>query len=339
MAGTRTAQRRATQAALITAARQRFASEGYNAVRLGDVVDALGMTKGALYHQFAGKKDLFLAVLRQVQQEVADRVQEAARPCADPWKELVAGCEAFLASYSDPEIRQIMLIDAPTVLGWREWKEMDEASSERLLTEALVSLMKDGTLVSQPVEPVVRLLSGAMNEAALWLAETDSPTALKDTMDALQCMLSSLRADGGTPEVKTSNVKGMCKNLPSSDSVVLKGIREEPSAEDGTRVLVDRLWPRGVSKEHAALDEWAKDATPTTELRRAFHSGDLPWPQFVEAYRAELTERPEAVAAVEHLRHEALTGRVTLLFAGHDHVHCHARVLREAVLGVEEDLT
>ena len=126
MAGTRAAQRRATQAALITVARQRFASEGYSAVRLSDVVDALGMTKGALYHQFAGKKDLFLAVLRQVQQEVADRVQDAARPCADPWKELVAGCEAFLASYSDPEIRQIMLIDAPTVLGWREWKEMDE---------------------------------------------------------------------------------------------------------------------------------------------------------------------------------------------------------------------
>ena len=65
MAGTRAAQRRATQAALITVARQRFASEGYSAVRLSDVVDALGMTKGALYHQFAGKKDLFLAVLRQ----------------------------------------------------------------------------------------------------------------------------------------------------------------------------------------------------------------------------------------------------------------------------------
>ena len=339
MAGTRTAQRRATQAALITVARQRFASEGYSAVRLSDVVDALGMTKGALYHQFAGKKDLFLAVLRQVQQEVADRVQDAARPCADSWKELVAGCEAFLASYSDPEIRQIMLIDAPTVLGWREWKEMDEASSERLLTEALVGLMKDGTLVSQPVEPVVRLLSGAMNEAALWLAETDSPTALKDTMDALQCMLGSLRADGVTPEAETSSVEGMIQHLPSSDGVVLKGIREEPSADDGTRVLVDRLWPRGISKERAALDEWAKDATPTTELRRALHNGEMPWPQFVDAYRAELTERPEAVAAVEHLRDKALMGRVTLLFAGHDHLHCHARVLREAILGVEEDLT
>ena len=339
MAGTRAAQRRATQTALITEARQRFATEGYTAVRLSDVVDALGMTKGALYHHFTGKHDLFRAVVQQVQQEVADRVQAAARPGAGPWEELIAGCEAFLASYSSPETRQIMLIDAPTVLGWREWKEMDGAYSERLLTEVLTSLMENGTLVSRPVEPMVHLLSGAMNEAALWLAETDSPTALKDTMDALQCMLGSLRADGIAPSAEASSVEGMSEQLPSSDNVVLKGIREEPNPEDGTRVLVDRLWPRGVSKERADLDEWAKDATPTTDLRRVFHSGEMPWPQFVEAYRAELTERPEAVAAVEHLRHEALTGRVTLLFAGHDHVHCHARVLREAVLGVEEDLT
>ena len=95
--------------------------------------------------------------------------------------------------------------------------------------------------------------------------------------------LGSLRADGVTPEAEKSNVEGMSQNLPSSDSVVLKGIREEPSAEDGARVLVDRLWPRGISKERAALDEWAKDATPTTELRRAFHNGEIPWAQFVDA--------------------------------------------------------
>ncbi len=339
MPGTRRAQREATETALIAEARQRFAAEGYASVRLSDVVDALGLTKGALYHQFAGKKDLFLAVLRQVQQEVADRVQAAAQPCADPWKELVAGCEAFLASYSNPEIRQIMLIDAPTVLGWREWKEMDGACSERLLTEVLTSLMADGILVSRPVEPVVHLLSGAMNEAALWLAETDSPTALKDTMDTFQCMLGSLRTDGIAPAAEAGSVEGMSGRLPSSDNVVLKGIREEPNPEDGARVLVDRLWPRGISKDRADLDEWAKDATPTTELRRAFHHGEMPWPRFVDAYRAELTERPEAATAVEHLRDKALKGRVTLLFAGHDHVHSHARVLREAVLGVEEDLS
>lgn len=338
MPGTRQAQREATETALVAEARRRFAAEGYASVRLTDIVDTLGMTKGALYHQFAGKKDLFLAVVRQVQQEVADRIEAAPRPCADSWEELISACRAFLSSYSDPEIRQIMLIDAPTVLGWREWKEMDGACSERLLSEVVASLMGEGTLAPRPVEPVVHLLSGAMNEAALWLAETDSSTALKDTMDTVLCMLGSLRADGAVPANDASTVEGIGERLPSSDNVVLKGIREDPGTDDGRRVLVDRLWPRGMSKERADLDEWAKAAAPTTELRRAFHRGDLPWPQFVDAYRAELVERPEAVTAVERLRSEALEGRVTLLFAGHDRIHCHARVLREAVLGIEEVL-
>ena len=124
-------------------------------------------------------------------------------------------------------------------------------------------------------------------------------------------------------------------DLPAACNVVIKGVREEPSPDDGRRVLVDRLWPRGVSRERAALDEWAKNATPSTALRRAFHSGDLDWEQFVPAYRAEL-EEPAAREAVEGLRAEALSGRVTLLIAGHDHVRTHARVLREAVLGVDD---
>ena len=124
-------------------------------------------------------------------------------------------------------------------------------------------------------------------------------------------------------------------DLPAACNVVIKGVREEPSPDDGQRVLVDRLWPRGVSRERAALDEWAKNATPSTALRRAFHSGDLDWERFVPAYRAEL-EEPAAREAVEGLRAVALSGRVTLLIAGHDHVRTHARVLREAVLGVDD---
>ena len=124
-------------------------------------------------------------------------------------------------------------------------------------------------------------------------------------------------------------------NVPVADDVVIKGVRDEPSPDDGRRVLVDRLWPRGVSRERAALDEWAKNATPSTALRRAFHSGDLDWERFVPAYRAEL-EEPAAREAVEGLRAEALSGRVTLLIAGHDRVRTHARVLREAVLGVDD---
>ena len=124
-------------------------------------------------------------------------------------------------------------------------------------------------------------------------------------------------------------------DLPAACDVVIKGVREDPSPDDGRRVLVDRLWPRGVSRERAALDEWAKDATPSTALRRAFHSGGLDWERFVPAYRAEL-EEPAAREAVEGLRAEALSGRVTLLIAGHDRVRTHARVLREAVLGVDD---
>ena len=124
-------------------------------------------------------------------------------------------------------------------------------------------------------------------------------------------------------------------DLPDAADVVIKGVRDEPSPDDGRRVLADRLWPRGVSKERAALDEWAKDATPSTALRRAFHSGDLDWERFVPAYRAEL-EEPAAREAVEGLRAEALSGRVTLLIAGHDRDHTHARVLREAILGVDD---
>ena len=124
--------------------------------------------------------------------------------------------------------------------------------------------------------------------------------------------------------------------FPAAADVVIKGVRDEPSHEDGRRVLVDRLWPRGVSKERAALDEWAKYAAPSTALRRAFHSGDLAWERFVPAYRAELEEEPRAVEAVDELRTEALSGRVTLLIAGHDRNRTHARVLREAVLGVDD---
>ena len=107
---------------------------------------------------------------------------------------MVAGCEAFLASNADPEIRQIMLIDAPAVLGWDEWRSMDEASSGKLLVEALGELIDQGIVTPQPVEPIARLLSGAMNEAAVWLAETDSPNALADTLAALRRLLESLRA-------------------------------------------------------------------------------------------------------------------------------------------------
>lgn len=193
MGSSRTARREATAAALMAEARERFARQGYADVGLAQIVAAAGVTKGALYHHFGSKAGLFRAVVGQLQEEVADRVAAAADRHADPWDQLVAGCEAFLAAGADPEVRRIMLIDAPAVLGWHEWRAIDEASSGRLLVDVLNTLIAGGTIARQPVEPLARLLSGAMNEAAMWLAEEGASAGLADTTAALRRLLSSLR--------------------------------------------------------------------------------------------------------------------------------------------------
>jgi AcrR family transcriptional regulator len=126
---TKAAQREATVGRLVAHARQAFATQGYADASLTAIVAAAGVTKGALYHHFpGGKPDLFRAVLREVHQEVADRVAMAA-PDASPWTQLLAGCKTFLIASTDPDIQQIMLVDAPAVLGWGVWREFDATTS------------------------------------------------------------------------------------------------------------------------------------------------------------------------------------------------------------------
>lgn len=109
----------------------------------------------------------------------------------------------------------------------------------------------------------------------------------------------------------------------------IERVYEDAAPSDGFRVLVDRLWPRGLSKERAALDLWAKEVAPSTELRKAFHHDDMSWDAFAAAYRAELAGNP----AVPRLRDELEGhGVVTLLHSVHDAEHNHAVLLREALL-------
>ncbi len=120
---TKAAQREATTAALIAAARPLFAEKGYANVGTEEIVQAAGVTRGALYHLFrGGKEDLFQAVLVQVSAETAQRVMAAAGSTDDPFDELVLGCDAFLDSCTTPEVQRIVLIDAPSVLGWDVWR-------------------------------------------------------------------------------------------------------------------------------------------------------------------------------------------------------------------------
>lgn len=191
---TRAEQRAATRQALLAEGRRRFAADGYHAVVLADVAQAAGVTKGAAYHHFESKAGLFRAVVAEVQHELGERVAQAAEAHGDPWDQLRAGCHAFLAAGHDPTVRRIVLQDAPAVLGWDEWRAMDEDSSARHLAEALTGLVEAGVIEDQPVEPLTRLLSGAMNEAALWLARSPGPQALQQTERALDRLLQGLRA-------------------------------------------------------------------------------------------------------------------------------------------------
>ena len=108
----------------------------------------------------------------------------------------------------------------------------------------------------------------------------------------------------------------------------LKRVHDPVAAADGRRILVERLWPRGISKERAALDDWRKDLAPSSELRRWFSHRPARWPEFRTAYRGELATRAEELA---ELRRQARAQTVTLLYAAQDREHNSARVLKEAL--------
>ncbi len=115
-----------------------------------------------------------------------------------------------------------------------------------------------------------------------------------------------------------------------ADHVGLKRAYEPPSAEDGTRILIDRLWPRGVSKADAALDRWMKEIAPSAELRRWFGHDPARWDEFRRRYVEELHRNAELLG---ELRSLARQGMVTLVYSAHDEVHNDAIVLRDLLLG------
>lgn len=116
----------------------------------------------------------------------------------------------------------------------------------------------------------------------------------------------------------------------ASDAVKLKRAYEPPEPDDGTRILVDRLWPRGIKKTDAAIDRWLKDIAPSPELRRWFGHRPDRWPEFRRRYLAELWQRPELV---EEIRAAARCGPVTLVYAARDEAHNDAIVLKELLSG------
>jgi AcrR family transcriptional regulator len=186
-----------TKARMLVVARDLFVRRGYAAVPAEDLVREAGLTRGALYHHFGGKEGLFAALYEQVQREVTDRIDAAADGAADAWSALRIGCHTFLESCLDPVVQQVVLLDAPVVLGWEAWREVDARYGLGSLKEGLHHARESGAIAGQPLDAVAHLLLGAMNEAALWIARAKDPdAALVEAKAGLDRLLGGLRDDG-----------------------------------------------------------------------------------------------------------------------------------------------
>jgi AcrR family transcriptional regulator len=193
---TKAAQREATVAALVGVARELFAQRGYAGVGTEEIVQRAGVTRGALYHHFrAGKEELFRAVLVQVTAEVVQRVAAAASATDDPWEELVLGSEAFLDACATPEVQRIVLLDAPSVLGWDVRRAIDADYGLRLLEGAIQNAMDAGRLLPGSASAVAHVLAGALDEAAMVVARAEDPVAARAEMSVtVRRLLEGLRA-------------------------------------------------------------------------------------------------------------------------------------------------
>jgi AcrR family transcriptional regulator len=188
-------QSEATRALLLDTAQRLFAAQGFAATATEDIVAQAGVTRGALYHHFADKRDLFRAVFVALEERIMTGVAELAATASDPWAALRAGAHGFLDACLEPTVQRIALIDAPSVLGWAEWREIDARYGLGLVQSALQAAVDGGFLARRPVEPLSHLLLGALTEAALFIARSaDRAQARRTVGESVDLLLEGLRA-------------------------------------------------------------------------------------------------------------------------------------------------
>ena len=192
---TKAAQREATTGALIEAGRDLFAQRGYADVGTEEIVRRAGVTRGALYHHFrAGKEELFRAVLVRVSADMARTVAATARSQDDPWEAMVVGIDAFLDACTKPEFQRIVLTDGPAVLGWDLWRAIDADYGLGLVESVLQRAIDAGTMIPQPATALAHVILGAVQEAAMVVAEAEDPEAAREEMGAtVRRLLEGLR--------------------------------------------------------------------------------------------------------------------------------------------------
>jgi AcrR family transcriptional regulator len=185
----------ATRDALISAARRLWGERGYAEVGTPEIATAAGVTRGAMYHQFADKAALFSEVVEVVEQDVMTRMGTivASSGGTTPADVLRAAVDAWLEVSGDPEVRQLILLDAPSVLGWAGFRDVAQRYSLGMTEQMLTDAIKAGQLARQPVRPLAHVLIGALDEAAMLIATSEDPKrARRETRQVLQRLVDGM---------------------------------------------------------------------------------------------------------------------------------------------------
>lgn len=177
----------ATRASLIGAGRKLFGERGFADVGTQEIVAEAGVTRGALYHQFDDKKGLFVAVYDDVEQSIVAQIAAAVgeRAAEDPLAALKAGMRLFLRLCTEPEVHRITLVEAPSVLGWSEWRARGEEFGFALVEGLIAAAIATGQAVEQPTRPLAHVAIGALDEAALYVAAADDREAATEQVAAV----------------------------------------------------------------------------------------------------------------------------------------------------------
>lgn len=179
----------ATRARLIAVARRMFGAQGYAGTATEAVLQEAGVARGALYHHFADKAALFEAVCLVVCEDIVPAVNQAAEARRDPLDALVQGSIRWIEKTSEPEARQILMIDAPTVLGWERWQALDDRLSQASLAEGMqAAIAAQAIRLDCRLELAVAMMNGALNALALRVNAPGAPVPAREWRRAVRAL-------------------------------------------------------------------------------------------------------------------------------------------------------
>ncbi|MDZ4278374.1 MAG: TetR/AcrR family transcriptional regulator [Dehalococcoidia bacterium] len=192
-------QSETTRRALLRAARELFAARGFAETPTEEIVQQAGVTRGALYHHFEDKQALFKAVFEELEVEFSQKVATAVMAAeGDLWKKLLAATNAFLDACLEPEIQRIVLLDAPSVLGWETYRQMEEKHGAAQARAFLQEAMNAGVIEQRPVEPLAHLLLSSLHEGGLFIVNSDDVRAARAEVGSiLERLLEGLKVRDG----------------------------------------------------------------------------------------------------------------------------------------------